>query len=61
MKNRPGLVYVLLNPNNNLPIAFLYSTKLNLETRVGQEQSFIVVTRPNNNFAFPAYFVIGVE
>jgi hypothetical protein len=60
VKNRPG-DYVLLNPNNNLPIAFLYSTKLNLETRVGQEQSFIVVTRPNNNFAFPAYFVIGVE
>jgi len=60
VKNKPG-DYVLINRANNLPIAFVYSTKVNLENRIGQEQSFIAVQRPNNNFAFPAYFVILPE
>lgn len=59
VKNKPG-DYVLLN-SNNAPIAFLYSTKVNLQDHVGQEVSIVGLKRPNNRFAYPAYHVMSVE
>lgn len=60
VKNRPG-DYILVNQSNNLPIAFLYSTQVNLQNRVGHGVTVYGIQRPNNNFAFPAYFVLSVE
>lgn len=54
VKNRPG-DYILRC--NNLPVGFLYSTKVNLQDMVGKQVTIIAAPRPNNNFAFPAYFV----
>jgi hypothetical protein len=60
VKNKPG-DYMLLNTASKLPIAFLYSTHLNLQDYVGHEISIVVSPRTNNNFAFPAYFVLTLE
>lgn len=60
VKNKPG-DYLLVSGHNRLPIAFLYSTKVNLQDYVGHEVRLIVAPRPNNNYAFPAYFVLGLE
>ena len=59
VKNKPG-DYVLLN-SSNVPIAFLYSTRLNLENLIGKEVSVMGALRSNNNFAYPAFFVLTVE
>ena len=58
VKNRPG---DFLLRCENRPVAFLYSTRINLEKHVGQKVTLIAAPRPNHNFAFPAYFVINVE
>jgi uncharacterized protein YgiM (DUF1202 family) len=58
VKNRPG---DFLLRSENLPVAFLYSTHVNLEKHVGKKVTLIAAPRPNHNFAFPAYFVINVE
>ncbi|NGX54850.1 MAG: hypothetical protein KR126chlam2_00470 [Chlamydiae bacterium] len=58
VKNRPG-DFILRN--ENIPVAFLYSTKVNLEHQVGKQVTVVATPRPNNNFAFPAYYVISVE
>ncbi len=60
IKNKPG-DYVLMSQANQQPTAFLYSTLINLQDRIGQEVTLYAVPRPNNNFAFPAYFVISIE
>lgn len=60
VKNKPG-DFVLINPANHLPIAYLYSTKINLQDKVGQQISVRGAERPNNNFAFKAYYVISIE
>ena len=60
IKNKPG-DYILVNQTNHLPIAYLYSTKVNLQDRVGHEVTVHGVVRDNHNFAFPAYFVLEVE
>ncbi len=60
VKNKPG-DYVLVNTFTNLPIAYLYSTKVNLQDYVGREIKILALSRPNNNFAYPAYFVLEVE
>lgn len=60
VKNKPG-DYMLLNPTTKLPIAFLYSTNVNLQNYVGHEVTVSVVQRPNNFYAFPAYFVLSIE
>ncbi|MBA3722839.1 MAG: SH3 domain-containing protein [Parachlamydiaceae bacterium] len=60
VKNKPG-DFMLLNASSRLPIAFLYSTQVNLQDYLGHEVSIMVVPRPNYNYAFPAYFVISVE
>lgn len=58
VKNRPG---DFLLKNDAMPVAFLYSTRVNLEKLVGQKITVLASPRPNHNFAFPAYFVITVE
>ncbi len=58
VKNRPG---DFLLRCENLPVAFLYSTKINLQEMVGKNVTLIGAPRPNNNFAFPSYFVLSVE
>ncbi len=58
IKNKPG-DYLLVNPATHLPTAYLYSTQINLQDLVGHEITIKASPRPNNNFAFPAYFVIS--
>lgn len=60
VKNKPG-DYMLVNSVSKLPIAYLYSTHVNLQDYVGHEVSILVTPRPNNNYAFPAYFVLSLE
>jgi uncharacterized protein YgiM (DUF1202 family) len=60
IKNRPG-DYIFINLANQLPFAFLYSTQVNLQEYVGKEVSILVSPRPNNHFAFPAYYVFSIE
>lgn len=60
VRNKPG-DYVLLNPVTHLPSAYLYSTQIDLQNYVGKEISVRVAPRENNNFAYPAYFVLSVE
>lgn len=58
IKNRPGDFVLKVN---NLPVAYLYSTRLNLNTMLGRPVKVIALPRPNNHFAYPAYFVLTVE
>lgn len=58
VKNRPG---DFLLRAESLPVAFLYSTHVNLQDCIGKKVTLVVTPRPNNNFAFPAYFVLSVE
>jgi len=60
VKNKPG-DYMLVNSVSKLPVAYLYSTLINLQDYVGHEVSIIVSPRPNNQYAFPAYFVLSLE
>ena len=58
VKNKPGS-YVIRD--RDFPRAYLYSTMVDLHNHVGQYVTLVVSERPNNNFAFPAYFVMDVE
>lgn len=60
VRNKPG-DFVLLNPTSRIPTAYLYSTQVNLQSYVGKEITVKVAPRENNNFAYPAYFVLSVE
>ena len=60
VKNKPG-DYMLINSSSKLPIAFLYSTQINLQDFIGHEVSVRVSPRSNNHYAFPAYFVLSLE
>lgn len=60
IKNKPG-DYVLINKATNLPIAFIYSTKVNLNDHVGKEITIEGIARPNNHFAYPAFFVHSIQ
>lgn len=60
IKNKPG-DYVVVNQANNLPIAYLYSTQVNLQDHVGHNVTIYASPRANNNFAFPAYYVLSIE
>lgn len=60
IKNKPG-DYILVNESTHLPVAYLYSTQINLQDRVGQVVTIQGSARANNNFAFPAYFVLALE
>lgn len=60
IKNKPG-DYLLVSSTTHLPIAYLYSTRVDLEEVVGHDTVLHAVARSNNNFAFPAYYIISVE
>jgi len=57
-KNKPG-DYILRD--KEMPLAYIYSTQVNLQNLVGKQVKIVAVPRPNNNFAFPAYYVLAVE
>lgn len=58
IKNKPG-DFIL--EDHDITIAYVYSTQVNLDDYVGKRISLLVSPRPNNNFAFPAYYVIEIE
>lgn len=58
VKDKPG-DYILKGADS--PVAYLYSTHVNLENYTGKTVTLTVSPRPNNHFAFPAYFVLSVE
>jgi len=59
IQNRPG--DFLLKDKGNVPFAFLYSTKIDLSKYSGKEVKILAVPRPNNHFAYPAYFVLDLR
>jgi hypothetical protein len=59
VKNKPG-DYLLLHPTSKKAIAYLYSTRINLQNSLGKEVVLRVAERPNNGFAFQAYYVLGI-
>ncbi len=59
IKNKPG-DYLLVN-DHNAPLAFIYSTKVNLQDFVGAEITVNASRRPNNNFAYPAFYVLTIQ
>ena len=60
VKNKPG-DYLLLDPSDNHPLAYLYSTRINLQEELGKIVEIVAAPRPNNHFAYPAYYVLSVE
>ena len=58
VKNKPGSFIIR---DRDMPKAYLYSTFVDLHNYSGKYVTLLVARRPNNNFAFPAYFVISVE
>jgi hypothetical protein len=58
VKDRPG-DYLLYNKDGQ--VAYLYSTQVDLNQYIGKDVTILGSPRPNNHFAFPAYFVLGVE
>jgi len=58
VKNKPG-DFILMQ--NDIPIAYLYSTQVNLQEYIGKKITLSVSNRPNNNFAFQAYYVHEIE
>lgn len=57
--NKPG--NYIIRGDKDLPRAYVYSTMVDLHSLEGQYVTLIVAPRPNNNFAFPAYFAMEVE
>lgn len=58
IKEKPG-DYILRK--GDAPIAYLYSTHVDLEKHLGKKVTLLAAPRPNNHFAFPAYFVLSVD
>lgn len=58
VKRKPG-DFILRD--KELPVAYLYSTQINLQDYVGKKVTVVATPRSNNNFAFPAYYVLSVE
>lgn len=60
LRNKPG-DYILVSGTTKLPNAYLYSTKVDLSSKIGQTVSLVASPRPNNNFAYPAYFIHSLD
>ncbi|MBT6928199.1 MAG: hypothetical protein HN980_01705 [Waddliaceae bacterium] len=58
VKNKPGDFVVL---KHGIPVAYIYSTNVDLQEKVGKEVAVIGLERSNNDFAFPAYFAVSIE
>ncbi len=59
MKDKPG--DFILRSSDDVPIAYLYSTKIDLDQYAGKTVTLLATPRPNHHFAFPAYYVFSVE
>lgn len=57
-KNKPGDYFLR---DKDSPVGYLYSTQVNLQNLVGKKVRLVAAPRPNNNFAFPAYYVLRAE
>lgn len=60
VKSRPG-DFVLVEAKTKVPVAYLYSCHIDLESYVGQTVRVLVSSRPNHQFALPAYVVHEVK
>lgn len=58
VRNKPGDFIVR---QGELPVAYVYSTSVNLQNLVGKKVTLVGAPRPNNNFAFPAFYVLSAE
>ncbi len=58
VKDSPG-DFLLRRENGSL--IYLYSTQIDLSRFIGKPVNIVASPRPNNHFAFPAYFVFSVE
>jgi len=58
VKNKPG-DFIL--KDHDMTVAYIYSIHVDLDKYVGKRVNLMVASRPNNNFAFPAYYVLNVE
>ncbi|MBS0604578.1 MAG: SH3 domain-containing protein [Verrucomicrobia bacterium] len=58
VKSKPG-DFILRD--KDIPVGYVYSTQINLQSLVGKQVKMVAAPRPNNNFAFPAYYVLSVE
>ena len=58
IKSKPG-DYIL--KEKDVPFAYVYSTHVDLEELVGKRVTLTVSPRENNNFAFPAFYVLDVQ
>jgi hypothetical protein len=59
VKAKPG--DFLLRNSKDVPVGYIYSTQVNLQSLVGKNVTLVAAPRPNNNFAFPAYYVLSAE
>lgn len=59
-KNAPG-DFVLVNPKTRLPEYFIYSTEVDLKKLIGKEVDVLGSERPNNDFAYKAYFILSTK
>ena len=57
VKNKPG--DYLIKDKDQKTVAYIYSTRVDLQKRVGKQVSILVYPRSNNHFAYPAYFVLS--
>ncbi len=57
-RNKPGDYLI---KDNNQTKACIYSTKIDLQKHIGKKVTVYGIERPNQNFAFPAYYVVEVE
>lgn len=57
VKNKPG-DYII--KDKDVPVAYIYSTQIDLDQYVGKQVNLVAYPRPNNSFAFPAYYVFDV-
>lgn len=58
VKNKPG---DFMLKEKDVPIAYVYSTHVNLQNLVGKRVNLVAIARPNNSFAFPAYYILDAE
>jgi len=58
VKNKPGDFVI---KEKDVPVAYVYSTHVNLHNLVGKRVNLSVSSRSNNSFAFPAYYVLDAE
>lgn len=58
VRNKPGDFVI---KERDVPIAYVYSTHVNLHSLIGKRVNLVATERPNNSFAFPAFYVLDAE